>query len=414
MYVFKENVEKNEYINFYKQYSKAPIMQEYIWPLLKSNWDSNICGLYKENKLIATALILIKKLPFNISIFYIPRGYLLDFTNKEVLNEFTKHIKAYAKKKKSYLIKIDPYISFNEKRVNPLDENEHYNFYSDNVELIFNNLKELGYVHKGYKKEIRSYLQPRFAMIVPLVKADGTFFTEESFSKTLKRNVRYYLGDYHSKRGVIFNYSNNIDDLDEFINLIHKTEDRQNVLLRNKNYFKKMMELFGDRALLFFGKIDLNKYLEFIESSYNDNNSEKDLLNKQKEQVLELKKTKGDIITVSASLMVLPSNEKGIRMAEFLYEGNDTSILPNLKVNNGAIYYKLMHCLNNNCHYANLGGIDGSLNDHLFTFKSKFNPLVVEFIGELDLPINKFLYIIINVIEPVAKKVYRKVRINKK
>lgn len=406
MYVFKDNISIKEYEDFYKKYSRAPIMQDYAWAKVKSNFEQLICGLYKDNKLVAASLILIRKLPFNLKLMYASRGYLIDFTNKELLDVFTKNIKALAKKIKAYTVKVDPYVALSEKRVNPF-ENESYQFYSRDHELICQNLEEVGYIHQGLSKKIGAYLQPRFTMAVPLIDEKGKFLTEDLILKSLKKNVRNYLGDYQAKRGITFSYSNDINDIDEFIKIINSTEQRQKISLRNKNYYNKIMASFGKRALLFFGKIDIDKYLDFVEETSKEKDADQDFLEKQKEMAIALKKERGNIITASAALVILPANTEGIRMAEFLYAGNDTTVMPNLKINNGLTFYRLMYCLEHKYQYANLGGIDGSLSDHLSTFKSKFNPLVIEFIGEYNLPINKIIFRFLNILEPIAKKIYK-------
>jgi len=142
--------------------------------------------------------------------------------------------------------------------------------------------------------------------------------------------------------------------------------------------------------------------------SLEEKNANIEFLQDQQEKTIKLIEERGDSVITSAALVVLPPNKEGIKMAEFLYAGNDVSLLPNLKINNGLTYYRLLYCLENNYHYANLGGVDGSLEDHLSVFKSKFNPLVIEFIGEYDLPVNKILYVLISNFEPFLKKNYYK------
>lgn len=41
---------------------------------------------------------------------------------------------------------------------------------------------------------------------------------------------------------------------------------------------------------------------------------------------------------------------------------------------------------------ANMGGVEGSLDDGLTKFKSNFNPMIEEYIGEFNLPVNTLLY----------------------
>jgi serine/alanine adding enzyme len=62
------------------------------------------------------------------------------------------------------------------------------------------------------------------------------------------------------------------------------------------------------------------------------------------------------------------------------------------------------------CHYCNLGGVDGNLNDHLTTFKSKFNPVVVEYVGEFDLVINKLIYFAFEKFLPSIKRIIKRIR----
>ena len=58
-------------------------------------------GLVDEkDNLLATALLLEKKLPLGLCYFYIPRGFILDYSNEDILEEFTKELRKYSKKKK--------------------------------------------------------------------------------------------------------------------------------------------------------------------------------------------------------------------------------------------------------------------------------------------------------------------------
>ena len=114
MYEFKVDIEKKEYIKFIEDFSCAPITQDYRWAKVKKDWDSTLCALYKDDKIVGAALLLIKTFPMNLKMIYSPKGFLIDYTNKEYLEEFTKGIKEYAKKIKAFVIKIDPLIAVNE------------------------------------------------------------------------------------------------------------------------------------------------------------------------------------------------------------------------------------------------------------------------------------------------------------
>ena len=73
MYTFKENVNESEYNDFIKKYEFANFMQEISWTKVKDNFDSILCGVYKNEKLVAACSILIRKITRGFTMFYIPR-----------------------------------------------------------------------------------------------------------------------------------------------------------------------------------------------------------------------------------------------------------------------------------------------------------------------------------------------------
>ena len=228
MYTFTSNLKKEEYDKFVLSYSMSSFMQEYNWANIKDNWGHFHCGLYKDNKLVGVCLILVKKIIKSINMFYIPRGYLIDFNNLEDLNEMTKNIKQLAKKNNAYMVKIDPNFCIKE---TSFKEEEIENNYSKDFELKNINLIKLGYKNTGIHKEFTKNLQPQYNVFAPICNKDSIILNEEEILKTYKSKFKYYLGDFHSKRGVSFEVSNNTNDLDKFITLLRLTEKKQNIKL---------------------------------------------------------------------------------------------------------------------------------------------------------------------------------------
>ncbi|MBQ9072815.1 MAG: peptidoglycan bridge formation glycyltransferase FemA/FemB family protein [Bacilli bacterium] len=397
MYTFTNNLDKKSYDKFVENYSMASFMQEYEWANIKNNWDKFYCGLYKDKKLVGVCLILVKRVFKNIKLFYIPRGYLIDFTNFEELNEMTLNIKKLAKKNRAYVVKLDPNFCISDESAKGEDVEHHY---SENYKIKHNNLVKLGYKYGGINKEFGKNFQPQYNMFAPICNKESKILTEEEILKTYKSKFKYYLGSFHEKRGVTFEITNNLNDLDKFVELLRITEKKQNISLRNKEYFVRILENFKDRVYLFFGNIDLNKYLEFLK----DNNGKDEEI----KEVKELIKENGNNMTLSTGLLLLPKNKKGIRTSEYLYAGNSSN-LTKLNVSAGLVFEMIKFSKDNNCHYCNLGGIDGNLNDHLTTFKQKFNGRIMEFTGEYDLPIS-WLYTPIKTFYPLLLKVYKKIK----
>ena len=397
MYTFNDNISKEEYDTFIANYSMAPFYQEYNWCNVKKEWNNFHVGLYKDNKLIAVALILMKKIFGRINIFYVPRGYLIDFTNYEDLREMTINIKKLAKKYHAYEVKIDPNFCVSDDSLKDV-ECEHN--YSTNYDLKHSNLVKLGYKWTGLNKEIGKNLQPQYNIFAPMCDINSNILTDKDVLASYKSKFRYYLGDFHKKRGISFEITNDISKIDNFVDMIKDTEKKQNINLRNKDYFVNLMNNYKDSSYLVFGKIDLDLYLEFLNSN---NGKEQDI-----EDAKRLKDEYGNEMILSSALIIMPSNKLGIRTSEYLYAGN-SSYLTNLNVSQGVVFEIIRFSIENNCHYCNLGGVDGNLNDHLTTFKRKFNGRLMVFAGEYDLPVSK-LYYPIKVFYPLLVKLYRKKR----
>jgi len=397
MYELNNNLNKKEYDSFVSNYSMVSFMQEYNWANIKDNWGHFHCGLYKDNELIGVCLVLIKKIIKNINVFYIPRGYLIDFKNYDDLKEMTINIKRLAKENNAYMVKLDPNFCISD---NSFKEEEVEHNYSKDYDLKNENLVKLGYKNTGIQKEFSKNFQPQYNIFAPICNKESIILNEEEILKNYKSKFKYYLGNFHKKRGISFEISNKLEDLDKFIELLRLTEKKQNINLRSKEYFIKILNNFKDRAYLFFGNINLNKYLEFLK---NNNGKEEEI-----EEIKTLIKENGDILTLSTGLLLLPGNKKGIRTSEYLYAGN-SSLLSKLNTSAGLVFEMIKFSMENNCHYCNLGGVDGNLNDHLTIFKQKFNGRIMIFSGEYDLP-TSLIYYPIKLLYPVLLKVYRKIK----
>lgn len=394
MYTFKTNIDINEYKSFLRKQEIVSFMQEPEWANVKNNFEQILCGLYKENELQAACQILVRNIKFGIRLFYIPRGYVMDLTNYDLLNSFTKEIKKLAKKRHAYVIKIDPNICINEFLFKNKDL-PFPKFISNNVESIGNNFKKSGYIHTGYFKDFSKTFQPRFNMAAPLIDENGNYLTSEDFLKTIKSKHRQYLDKYHALRGITFEVTNDINRLKDFVDILKYTEKTQNITLRNEEYFKRLLNNFPDRAYFIFGKINLEKYLEFLE---NNNGKEEEIL-KTKEW---LKKEKE--LTVSTGLLLLPDKHNKIKISEYLYAGNNLEF-GKLNIAAGVCLEAINFSIKQGCQLCNLGGVDGNFKDHLSIYKSKFNALVLEFIGEYDLIINKPIYYLAKLAYPIIKKI---------
>ena len=82
---FVEQVTKEKFDGFNKKNSKSHFMHSYAWgefARAEKNLFPHYVGLENDNnELVATALLLEKRLPFHYTYFYVPRGFTIDYDN---------------------------------------------------------------------------------------------------------------------------------------------------------------------------------------------------------------------------------------------------------------------------------------------------------------------------------------------
>lgn len=218
-------------------------------------------------------------------------------------------------------------------------------------------------------------------------------------------------------RGVIATRGS-MDDLKKFSKIVELTESRKGVSLRNQDYFRKMMTIYGDDARLHVAKVNLpgrlaqyQEQLAQIESdlAQTEAHQKKRLtkLTQQKESVEKyIKEFQGfvarfpgeDELVIAGILSVSFGN-----VMEMLYAGMDENFK---KFYPQYILYPqvFQDAYEDGIVWANMGGVEGSLDDGLTKFKSNFNPKIEEFIGEFNIPVNTLLYKLSNMAYTLRKQ----------
>jgi len=395
-YRFCDDVNIKDYYSFLEEVDKYNFSQLPEWAMVKDNWEHTLCGLYKDNKLVAGAMLLIKSLPLNLKMIYISRGPIMDFRNKEISKLFIDGLKDYAKRINAFCIKCDPFIIDESKDLS--QDRPSKDIFKDYLSLM----KEYGFIHSGFQKKIGTLAQPRYNMAISLKDENG-LLTPESLMKKIPRKTRYYLGNYHFSKGIEFIKADEDDDLTKLVYFLKKTEERQGISLRNLDYFKKIKDAFKDRASVYYGRIHMDQYLDYLYNMLETSDKKEDYL-KKIDEAKKIKEENGDIVYLCSSLVIYPLKNNKHKVAEYIYAGSDLSLLPTLRASTGMIYYACTDALNRECEYFNLGGVDGTFDDHLSDFKLKFDPFIWEFIGEFDLPVKTFIYFIYHNFYPILKK----------
>ena len=404
---FVDNITKERYIDFETKHKKAHYMQSYEWGQCAIKGRKQVpiyVGLENDkNELECVALLLKKKMPFGLSYVYCPRGFVIDFNNKELLSEFTSCLKDYMKKNNIIYIKIDPDIMYQE-----IDENAEPIKGGKNNKDIYNELLSLGYIHKGFNKLYEGN-QPRYTFRIDLTKSKEEIEARfnKSFLKSIKRSYGYLLE------------IDNEPNVKEFCRLNSFNSKKNGFTGYTYKYYEEFYKYFSeqDHVKFYNAYMPIKKVLEGIDAQEKEINSklETDVKHKAdlENQLNRLKKDKElfssyneDRIMVCSLICVYNG-----KYAWSLYIGSDE--LANYTFAVSRCYYdSIMEAKDNGYVFYDLFGTVGDPKTtyknlaHLHDFKRKFGDQYIEFIGEFDLVNKKVMYKVL----PVLLKVYRTLR----
>lgn len=389
-----QEISIEEFNNFQKGMILSNFHQTLEYALFKAEdgYDYEYIAYLENGVILGASLIIFKKIG-SITYGYAPRGFLIDYTNSYLLQNFTTKLKEYYQKKDVAFIKINPEIAIgklNRKTMN-IEYNENY--------ICVNNLLNSGYTKLKNNMYFESLL-PRINAIVSLKD-----FNLNSLSKNCRNKVKKGL-----RKGLVLekkDYSE-LNILDKFI---------KNKRLVSNYYYNDLYNIFSKNNSidLFLVKIDYKKFMLNAQNAYinelNKNNSlNEELLNNNTSSLINKKmnsdKTllayKNDITEASKNLNI--AKETYIAGALVIkYKNRITIEISGYDkeykryVPNYFLYYAILDYYKNEYSYADLNGVtaDFSMNSPYYglnEFKLGFNPNIYEYIGEFDLVIDQVTY----------------------
>ena len=389
-YTFTTEVTAEETEEFLFSLPHYNVMQSPAWAQVKPDWSSVLCGVRDgHGKLCGSALVLIRKLPLGFKIAYSPRGFVADYSDAELVSVFTAGLRAYCKKIGAYVLRIDPEI-----RIGSIYKGEK----TENAEGLgqLEALKKEGFLHMGFATDFNTYTQPRFNAEYSLRSADGTALTDEEILGGFDKKLKKFIGSYTEKRGIFFVADLSENAVEEFVRISEHTEQRQHILLRDAEYFTRMKKELGDDLVIMFAKMDLDRFEKFLDSQPDDEQTRAD-----RAEAKRLRAEKGKIVDMSAVLFL-----KSRDTAYLMYSGFDDSVFPRFRTTNQIRFEAMRRFRDEGLSTFSFMGIHGDLNDTLSEFKLKFNPVVVEFAGEFEMPVRPLTYKFMAKAFPKAKKLY--------
>lgn len=403
MYSYKIGITAEEHDEFVKNSPQTNLLQSSDWAKIKDNWGNERLGVYQDQKLVAVASILIQPLPLGFTMLYIPRGPIMDYQNSELVAFMFQSIKTYAKSKRAVFAKFDPSLFLRKGLIGQEAKDQ-----EATLEII-QSLKECGVEWVGRTEDMGETIQPRFQANIY-----KEYFTEDQLSKSTKQAIRTA-----RNKGVEVIFGGT-ELLDEFAALMKKTEARKGIHLRGKDYYEKLLTTYAGQSYITLSRINLAQRLASLKEQLEKNQAEASRFNektkpgkidnnRQEKERLEEEiqflnqelKAGHETVSLSGTLTL----EFG-GTSENVYAGMDE----NFRRYQPAIltwYETAQHVFDRGADWQNMGGVENHLDGGLYHFKSKFNPMIEEFVGEFNLP-TSILYPLVNKAYQLRKKLRNK------
>ncbi len=337
--------------------------------------------------------------------WYIPRGFVVDFSNYELVEIFANKLIEYGKNNDALVIKIDPLIEAYE-----CDITGNRIANGDNNERLVKLLDDSGFKHQGYIKDMKAVIQPRNTMVLDLTKEDSEL--QENFKRGAKKAIKTAM-----KSGITI-HEGKESDLPVFYKMLSKTAKKSDFLIRKYSYFEQLYKTLAPKgyAKIFYAQFDSCVAINIARQSVineeqklsdfeaklaarNQKSSEKKLVGfntnienaKKKLAKLEAEYSESMDKVVVCSAMLTYTN----KTANYLFTGSDNDYLQFRSTHlmqweiikdaksNGKEFYDFIGILTTNPDDKEYG---------VYLYKSQYADKFMECIGEFDAIIDPLQY----------------------
>lgn len=388
MYTYKIGISEKEHDEYLLNNKQCNLLQSSNWAGIKSNWSTERIGFYEDDQLVATASLLIKNLPMNFTLIYIPRGPIMDYTDYELVDFVISSLKEFGKSKRAIFVKFDPSLFLTRYLVTTDPET---NEEEDEVTItLIKFLTRLGVEWTGRTRDIGQTIQPRIQANIHAKNADFQLLpkkTKQAIRTAQNKGIDLTIGGPEL--------------LEDFATLMKKTEDRKGINLRGIDYYRKLMDTYPDDSYITMTSLDLVKRQRELTNQLEQAKLAKSKFT-DKTKPGKIKETENAIDRFTGEINFLNEHiQTGVTTAplagtltivygktsENLYAGMDETFR-NYQAALLTWYETGQEAFKRGCAWHNLGGVENNLDGGLYQFKSKLNPTLEEFAGEFNIPVS--------------------------
>jgi len=223
--IWNEIISKLPDPHFLQTYEWGQVKAKYGWQPIYLVWDEQGKMKEEENDLssfifpVQAACLVLKRTAFRrFSIFYAPKGPVMDWTNESLRKRVLDDLHSFAKKQGAIFLKLDPDVVLGRGVPASVDE-----VTENSGQAVMSDLKHRGWV------ESSDQIQFRNTVMVDLSAS------EEDILMRMKQKTRYNVR-LAEKKGVTVR-AGSVDDLPMLYKMYAETSVRDGFVIRDEGYY---------------------------------------------------------------------------------------------------------------------------------------------------------------------------------
>ncbi len=234
--IWNEIISKLPDPHFLQTYEWGQVKAKYGWTPYYAIWTEDgkfsVSSNYQlpVTKVVAAALILKRTAFRRFSIFYAPKGPLMDWTNESLRKRVLDDLQSFAKKQGAIFLKLDPDVVLGRGVPASVDE-----VTENSGQAVMSDLRRRGWV------ESPDQIQFRNTVMVDLSAS------EEDILMRMKQKTRYNVR-LAEKKGVTVRVGS-VDDLGMVYKMYAETSVRDGFVIRDEEYYMTVWKLFMSAAI---------------------------------------------------------------------------------------------------------------------------------------------------------------------
>lgn len=215
---------------FVREHPYGHFMQTTLWGRFRTDWDwiGLICRNEKEEICGTMAIMFRQTKLFGQMILYAPRGPVIDPEDMETFKELLSAAVELGRKKRAYLLRIDP----------PIESN-HYRFIGTAIGLGFSISREADF----------GTFQPKMVYKISL-EGISEYQLFQKFHPKTRYNIRLA-----QRRGVQIREGTEQDIL-AFYEMMCQTAENDGFITRTDAYYRNLLKSMGDNARLYLAELN--------------------------------------------------------------------------------------------------------------------------------------------------------------